>query len=300
MRFKKLDLNLLVALDHMLSLRSVSAAAGKMHMSQSAMSNALTRLRDYFNDPLLVKVGRRMELTPRAEAIRAPVRDIMVRLEATIDTVPSFDPAESDREFTILLSDYTMAVLMPQVLALAQKEAGRVRFRLLSQTAEPYLLLERGEADLLIVPQQFCSADHPVTELFRDEYVCLTWKDGIYGKGSLSAADYRAAGHAVMVPPNSAGSLEALMLAELGVERRVEVTTFAFSALPQLIVGTNRIATVHKRIADQALTHLPLVCHSLPFAAAPLVQVMQWHSYRSHDPGLQWLGGVFRRAAEQF
>ena len=88
MRFKKLDLNLLVALDHMIELRSVSAAADKMFMSQSAMSNALTRLRDYFDDPLLVQVGRRMEVTPRAEAMRPAIRDILVRIEATIDAHP--------------------------------------------------------------------------------------------------------------------------------------------------------------------------------------------------------------------
>ncbi len=127
MRFKKLDLNLLVALDHMIELRSVSAAAEKMFMSQSAMSNALMRLRTYFDDPLLVQVGKKMELTPRAEAMRAPVRDILFRIEATISSQPEFDPTVSTREFSILLSDYMMRVLMPIVFRTLNAQGAKVR-----------------------------------------------------------------------------------------------------------------------------------------------------------------------------
>ncbi|WP_244404050.1 LysR family transcriptional regulator [Pelagibacterium halotolerans] len=183
MRFKKLDLNLLVALDHMLADRSVSIAADKMHMSQSAMSNALTRLRTYFDDPLLVQVGRRMELTPRAEAMRGPVRDILVRLEATIETAPDFHPRESNREFTILLSDYTQSVFIPEVLALARNEAPGVRFRLQPQTAHPYSLLERGEVDVLVAPEQFCSPEHPAEQIYSDRYVCVVWAGGALAGG---------------------------------------------------------------------------------------------------------------------
>ena len=92
-----------------MTLKSVSAAADKMFMSQSAMSNALTRLRTYFDDPLLVQVGKRMELTPRAEAMKPAIRDILVRIEATIDTQPEFDPTISTRKFNVLVSDYTLA-----------------------------------------------------------------------------------------------------------------------------------------------------------------------------------------------
>lgn len=97
MRFKNLDLNLLVALDLLLKERNISRAAEKLHITQSAMSNALARLRDYFGDELLVQVGRRMELTPRAELLREPVRDILVRIESSVTATPRFDPAESDR-----------------------------------------------------------------------------------------------------------------------------------------------------------------------------------------------------------
>ncbi|MFT6606220.1 MAG: DNA-binding transcriptional LysR family regulator [Halocynthiibacter sp.] len=299
MRFKRLDLNLLVALDHMLTLRSVSEAATRMHMSQSAMSNALTRLRTYFDDPLLVQVGRKMILTPRAEGMRGPVRDILVRVDATIDTDPVFRPEATDRQFSILLSDYTMQVLIPHVLAVADEAGSRVHFRFLPQTDQPYVMLERGEADLLIAPQQFCSSAHPSDALFEDRYVCVAWKDGAHGNGPLTAEAFVEAGHVVMVPPTAARSVETILLARLGITRREEVTSFSFSSLPELVVGTDRIATVHESIARKALARMPLVQRDLPFVVDGLSQHMQWHEIRAHDPGIQWLREIFHLGVER-
>src|ERR1700733_5920685 len=99
MRVNKLDLNLLVALDALLTLKNVSRAAERLNVSQSAASNALARLRSYFNDALLVRVGRRMELTPRAEGLQDPLKDVLLRVEATVDSRPQFNAKESNRQF---------------------------------------------------------------------------------------------------------------------------------------------------------------------------------------------------------
>lgn len=299
MRFKQLDLNLLVALDHMLALRSVSQAADRMNMSQSAMSNALTRLRRYFDDPLLIQIGRRMELTPRAEAIRGQVRDILVRIEATIDASPVFDPAATEREFAVLMSDYTLTVLMPHVLALAEAAGARAQFRLLPQMDKPFIALERGEADLLVTPVQLCSDNHPSEHLFFDEFVCLVWSEGPHAGKPLTAEAYCAAEHVSMTPPNHAHSLEKELLIELGVDRREAVRCFSFSALPQLVAGTGLIATVHGCIARAAAAHLPLEVHPLPFDIGRLDQSIQWHSYRAADPGVIWLRDLFRQAGRR-
>jgi len=299
MRFRKLDLNLLVALDHMLELRSVSEAADRMFMSQSAMSNALTRIRTYFDDPLLVQVGRRMELTPRAEAMRPAIRDILVRVEATIDVQPEFRPDNSTRTFNVLLSDYTMRVLMPEMLALAEKAKARVRFNFLPQTDTPYTLLERGELDLLISPEQLVSREHPSSLLYEDEYVVMADRNGPYGQGPLDLAAYQSASHVVMVPPGNAKSIEATLVDIAGVSRNVGVTTYSFSSLPYLIAGTSRIATVHRRLAELIGEQVPIVCHPLPFAAAPLRQMMQWHAYRELDQGVVWLRSILEEATER-
>lgn len=299
MRFKKLDLNLLVALDHLLTLKSVSGAADRMFMSQSAMSNALTRLRTYFDDPLLVQVGRRMELTPRAEAMQEAVRDILVRVEATIETAPEFDPTRSEREFGVLMSDYSMSVLMPHVLALAEAQNASARFRILAQTDKPFTLLERGDADLLVAPAHFCSPDHPGEVVYTDRYVAVTAAEGPWADNPLTLEAYQAAGHAVMIPPNNAHSVESELLEQLGIERRIEVRTFSFSALPALVAGTGRVATVHGEIARLAAQHLPIRVHPLPFEVPELRQTMQWHAYRTHDPGLAWLRELFLAAGQR-
>ncbi len=299
MRFKQLDLNLLVALDNLLALQSVSAAAERMNMSQSAMSNALTRLRSYFGDQLLVQVGRRMELTPRAAAMQPAVRDILVRIEATIETAPVFDAVVSDREFSILLSDYSLTVLMPRVLELAHEAGANVRFRLLPQTASPFLLLEKGEADLLISPEVYVSDEHPYERLYDDTYVCVTWTGSRHSGRRMTRKSFLESGHVIMVPPNAAGSFESELLGQMGVDRRVEVRSFSFSTLPHLVVGTDRIATVHRLVAKSTMQHVPVEMHDLPFPVPALTQAMQWHSYRDSDPGIVWLRDLFLRAATE-
>lgn len=299
MRFKRLDLNLLVALDHMLEHRSVTAAADKMFMSQSAMSNALTRLRTYFNDPLLVQVGRKMELTARAESLQPAIRDILVRTEAAIDTTPKFDPKKTDRVFKILLSDYSLRVLMPQVLHLVQEQQATVGFELNAQTTAPYIQLEQGEIDLLISPEEFTSNEHPSALVYEDEYVVVAWKNGKYGDVSIDKSAYEKAGHVVMIPPNKANSVDNRRLLETGLKRRVEVTAFSFSILPHLIKGTNRLATVHRRLATLIQDQAEVVIQPLPTDASPLRQMMQWHTYRDHDPGISWLRSVFEEAGKQ-
>lgn len=298
MRFKKLDLNLLVALDHMIEMRSVSAAADKMFMSQSAMSNALTRLRDYFDDPLLVQVGRRMEVTPRAEAMHPAIRDILVRIEATIDSQPEFLPAESTREFNLLLSDYSLRVLIPSVLRLMDEQNATVRINLRPQTEMPHQLLERGEIDLLITPEPLISEDHPSMLVYEDNYVVVAWRDGRYGDGKMNRETYEAASHVVMVPPNAAKAVETTYLAGAGVTRRIDVQTFSFSTLPHLVTGTNRIATVHRRLAHLMLANAELVTCPVPVELPPLRQMQQWHAYRESDPGIAWLRGVVAQAAQ--
>ncbi|HEU4460055.1 MAG TPA: LysR family transcriptional regulator [Methylibium sp.] len=300
MRFNKLDLNLLVALDAMLNEASISRAAERLHISQSATSNALARLRDYFGDELLVQVGRRMELTPRAEVLREAVRDVLVRVDTTIAAQPEFVPAEADREFRILVSDYTLTMLCPHLVALAAAEAKGVRLRLSPQVENPQRVLERGEADLLVIPQAYCSPDHPTESLWREDFVCVVWNGSTHAQRTLSFERYCEAGHVVMQPGNmSQLSFETWFLQRFGVARRIEVATHTFSSVPALVVGTDRIATMHKRLAQVAQASLPIKLIPTPMQVPAMEQAVQWHKYRTQDPGLVWLRGVMRRGVER-
>ena len=298
MRFNKLDLNLLVALDALLTEASITRAAERVHLSQSAMSNALGRLRDYFEDELLVQVGRRLELTPRAEVLREAVRDVLVRIDTSIAAQPEFDCTTSDREFRLSISDYSMAVLLPRVLALAAEQRSTVRFKLQPQVASPARALERGDADLLVIPKAYVSPDHATELLFNDEFVCAVWRDSSHARQALSFERYASAGHVVMQPVDTdKPAFESWFVQRYGLSRRVEVTTYSFAALPFLVVGTERIATVHSLLARTIEPALPIVLLPLPLPMPPFEQAMQWHKHRSLDPGLVWLRGLMQQAA---
>ncbi|WP_119153559.1 LysR family transcriptional regulator [Caldimonas tepidiphila] len=300
MRFKRLDLNLLVALDAMLSERSISRAAERLHLSQSAMSNALARLREYFDDELLVQVGRKLELTPRAETLKDAVRDVLVRVDSTIAAQPEFTPAESDRVFRLLVSDYSTQVLMPHAMELAWQESRTIRFELLPQIDQPDRMLERGDADLLLIPNSYCSAEHPTETVYEDDYSCVVWS-GNRGIGeTLSFEHYTAAGHVAVRPATTVGSppaFEGWFMQRYGVTRRIEVTTSHMTMPVQLVIGTERIATVHTRLARVAARTLPVRLLPPPLPIPKLTQVLQWHKYRTQDPGIRWLRELLHRAA---
>jgi LysR family transcriptional regulator, nod-box dependent transcriptional activator len=125
----------------------------------------------------------------------------------------------------------------------------------------------------------------------------VVWKGGIFAGKKLTEKDFAEAGHVRMVPSTGAMSFEDQFLERRGIERRIETTSYSFTSLPYLVVGTNRIATVHGLIAKQAQRHLPIECHPLPFPWTRLDEVLQWHGHRSRDPGLVWLRGIFEDAA---
>jgi DNA-binding transcriptional LysR family regulator len=300
MRFNRLDLNLLIALDALLTERSITRAAERLNLTPSAVSSALARLRDYFDDELLVQVGRKMEPTPRAQGLHDAVRDVLVRIESAIAIQPEFDPAATDRTFRIFMSDYTQMVLMPHVLALAAQQRCSARFELLPQVANPQRNLERGEADLLIIPRGFLSPDHPHEVLYEEAFECVLWRDGALAQGEFSFDRYAAAGHVVMQPQGNAGdSFEAWFVKRYGISRRVAVTTYSFATLPALVEGTEFVATVHARLARRFCQAWPLVQRTPPFPLEHMQQALQWHQYRTQDPGLSWLRRLLARAVER-
>lgn len=300
MRFNNLDLNLLVALDAMLHARSITEAAKQLHTTQSAMSNCLARLRDYFGDELLVRTGRQLALTQRGEILKNAVRDLLLRVETTITAQPQFDPTRSDRLFLIAASDYTSVVLIPHLLTLAEQAKATVCFRLLPQVGDSARALERGEADLLIIPKTYCSAEHPSEQLFEETYTCLVWSESVWARHGLDREGYLRAGHVVMQPVGTDHpTFASAFMERSGLQRRIEVTTSSFLAEPALVVGNERIATAHTRLARLACRLMALKCLPTPVDLPLLEQAIQWHKYRATDPGLLWLIDLMRAAARE-
>ena len=291
MRFNKLDLNLLVVLNALLTERSISRAAEKIYLSQPATSNALARLRDYFKDELLVSSGRQLLLTPRAKELIEPVREVLMRIDTTIAAQPVFDPATETRTFTLLVSDYTTAVLVPALLEALYREAPGLRINLRDQSDRPGEVLEQGDADFLVIPSQYIAKDHPAAALFEEDYLCVTWKDNSCIKDRLTLDDYFSGGHviATFANANPLSTFDGWFMESFDVKRRVEVTAPTMTALPSMVVGTDRIATVHRRIALRAQETLPIKVWEPPPRIPRLVQMLQWHKHRSNDPAISWM-----------
>lgn len=291
MRFNKLDLNLLVALDALLAERNISRAGERLHLSQPAMSNALARLREYFGDELLAAQGRQMVLTPRAVSLIEPVREVLMRIDSTITNPPVFDPAKATRTFVLLLSDFTTAVFVPAMLEALYKEARGIGIELRMLSDRPIEQLEQGNADLLIIPAQYVSPDHPSESLFEEEYLCVTWTENSRIRNALTFDDYLECGHVVAnyASGQQRAAFDSWFLERFGIKRKVEVSAPTMAALPRMVVGTDRIATVHKRLALQAETILPIRLWQPPLETPTLVQRLQWHRHRDADPALAWM-----------
>ena len=290
MRFKKLDLNLLNALDTLIRTRNVSRAADAMFMTQSAMSNALARLRDYFSDPLLVSVGRRMELSPLAESLRDPVREIMVRIEMAIDTTPTFEPTSCTRQITIVLSDYSLYTVIPDFLRTLACNAPGMAINLKPQHTSPFLMLERGEADLLIAPDIICSPNHPSKPLLTERLCCIVDANSSHPRTRFSRRAFEAAGQVIMQPPISGESYGLRACREVGLALRTEVSTFSFPSMGDLVRGTERVAVIQERLARKLIAEgggLRIV--RPPVELPRLRQMLQWHHAREHDPAIAWL-----------
>jgi DNA-binding transcriptional LysR family regulator len=291
MRFNKLDLNLLVVLNALLTERSISRAAEKIHLSQPATSNALSRLRDYFEDELLVSSGRQLLLTPRAEGLIEPVREVLMRIDSTIAAQPEFDPAKESRDFTLLASDFTMTVLIPPLLESLFKDAPGIRIHIRSQAERPDEVLEQGKADFLIIPSQYMSKNHPSVALFEEEYVCVTCQDNSRVRERMLLDDYLNCGHVIasFSCEHHGATFDGWFMKSFDVTRRVEVTAPSMAALPAMVIGTDRIATVHRRIAERARQYLPVRLWEPPLKIPRLVQMLQWHKYKSNDAATLWL-----------
>lgn len=290
MRFQRLDLNLLVALDALLTERSVSLAAERLCLSQSAASSALSRLRQYFGDELMVVKGRQMVLTLRAEELREPVRAVLEHIRTAITVMPDFDPLTCDRQIRIMASDYITDLLLNDVLRDMEKSAPNIRVDILPVHDSPQDSLERQQVDLLVTLDYALSADHPSCILFEDDHVIIGWNQNPVMHEKISRQTYFSLGHIVArFGKNRVPAFEDGFMRQMKQSRRVEVVAPSFHLLGGLVVGTNRIATVHRRMAERMAQTAPLMLRELPFSIPPIREGVQWHIASGNDAAVNWI-----------
>lgn len=290
MRLKGLDLNLLVALDVLLDECNVSRAADRLHVSQPAASAALGRLRDYFNDELLVLHGKRMIPTSCAESLRPEVGRILAQVDSMISMSAEFDPLRTERVFRFIASDYIATVLLIPLAAELERVAPGVRLDVRLAEEAMRVEFERGEIDVMLVPEEFMVAQHPSEHVFEEPHVIAGWAENPIFDSEIGEREFFSAAHVcVRLGPQRNLTFTERNLEALPGKRKVAIYAPNFSVVPWLLVGTRRLAVVQHRLAEAYKSLMPLRTAPLPFEFPPMQLMAQFHSARATDQVLLWL-----------
>ncbi|MFT7580804.1 MAG: DNA-binding transcriptional LysR family regulator [Myxococcota bacterium] len=299
----QIDLNLLVALDALIDERHVTRAAGRVGVTQSAMSHTLRRLRALLGDPLLVRGVQGMALTPRAEALRVPVRSGLVTLERALTMPLVFDAATAEAAFRLATPDLFDSLVLPSLLATMRVEAPRVDLAVvpLDMRALP-ADLETGEVsvavvavpaerDPTVVPTLAATGLRERT-LFRDSFSCFLRSDHpalTPDRQALSLEGFAAASHVMVSPRGTGPGLVDGHLKERGLSRRVALRVPHFASAPQIIAESDLILTAPTSLARLLAVDTPLVCVRPPVPIEDHRVVLTWHQRLDNDPANRWL-----------
>lgn len=296
-----IDLNLLKALDALLRTESVSKAAESVNLSQPAMSRALSRLQQSVKDPLLVRSGRGMVLTPRGQALREPVQDALARV-SLIFKPPVFDPSKAQDRFRIVAPDYLAQMILPKVLSQVFNLAPQIRIEIenLSETAIDDLCEGKISLGFGVVN------DGPVLEnvkaqaLMQDRQVCLMRKGHpLQGKGMTLEA-YAGASHALLsITGRGGGRIDELLQAH-GLSRHIALRITHFLTISAVIEPTDLVITVPELLARQVMTDgLVTVPLPKPLRVPPFSVSQIWHERFTEDPAHQWLRRLIRAECQR-
>ncbi len=296
MRFHGLDLNLLVVLDALLTDRSLTATAEKLHRTQPAISAALRRLREFFDDDLFVLSGREFLPTPLALTLAQPVRDALNHIQTVVIGKTEFDPALTRRHFRVIMSDFMAMVFFQEVAREVARLAPGITFELIQFDDDFDAPLNRGEVDFLIFPDIFLSERHPWAPLFEEELVAV--RCGLHPLPDLTMRSYFGGRHvAAKFGKTRKPSIEEFLMTEVGLRREMDVVVPNFALIPHFIVGTDRIATMHRRLAEHFARFMPLRIEPLPFALPNVREALQWPQLNQNDPASVWLQELLVKAA---
>jgi len=288
MRLDNFDLNLLVAFDVLLQERSVTKAARRLNVTQSAMSASLKRLRDALGDPILLQHGKTMIPTSHAQALAPEVASAISGLRRLIQPSKGFDPATSTRTFRIAASDYVATVALAPLLKAFEGEAPGVRLDVTLPTDSTPHRLARGEFDLVLSPKEFLEPEHPAELLFEESHVVVGCRSNPLLAAPLTRKAFAAAGH-VAVRLDGRNTYIENEMSRLGLTRRVEIYAPSFIQAPWFLRGTRRIALMHERLARLVAPMLGLTIAAPPFTVPPMHEMMQFHAAQEADAGLIWL-----------
>jgi DNA-binding transcriptional LysR family regulator len=296
MNINRVDLNLLVVFDAVARTRSVSAAAERLALSQPAVSHALNRLRDVMHDPLFIRSRGQLVLTPRADALVDPVREILAAVTGVL-TPDTFDPATSTRVFRIGASEYAMSTVVPSLVRALRSLASATSLEVIAVGERTLAQLESGELDCAFWGAKPPDSPFLSSELFRERFigvVCARHPIAIKaGDGAITLHDYLAFPHVMVGFRDPRLSPVDATLAEMGRSRKVGVVTPSFASNVASLRGTDLVMSIPSRLASSAAAP-DLVMFDLPLDVPDYAYSLVWHQRTATDAACRWLSGIIR------
>jgi len=292
MKLRDFDLNLLLAFDALMKENSVSKAAERMFITQSAMSHALNRLRDLLDDPVLVRTSEGMKPTVRAKSMKSQVREVLREIQKIVGEPKHFHPSTSKHQFVIEAADYIEYMLIPPLMQRIYQDAPGVDIQIKKPSPSfPEKAMEDGNTDVLLgfnkdidTPSRFIKEI-----LFEDERVCLLRKDHPVVKGKLNLTQFLELDHMRISPTgNKSGAIDKALLSK-GKQRRIALVVPHFLYAAHILSTTDMIMSPPLRIAKQLIRFSPVKILTLPLKMPPYQVCMAWSPIREKDPAHIWL-----------
>ena len=285
---RRLDLNLLVIFEVLMTERNVTRAAERLARTQSAVSHSLARLREQVGDPLLVKVGGRMTPSPFAERLIDDVRPILRSIQRVMVPPESFDPATSTRTFRIAISDIAPS-LFPRLMASVRREAPDVMIDWAAEGPQTLLAVAEGQVDVAFV----ASALSLPEGLARQEAGEIGWATFMRSDhpaiASWGAAAWSRWPHIVVQVPNSLQSPVTTAVGDSARQRPIAARVLNFSAVAPLLARTDLLATLPIVVLHESLERYRLSALPPPFPVKSMPHRFIWSARLGNDPAIRWL-----------
>ncbi len=299
MKLSEVDMNLFLVLRTVLKEGNATRAAARLHVTQSAVSNALARLRRMFGDPLVVPVARGLVATPRALEVLPQLEAALDQLSALVAADRGFDPLASERRFTIAWIDAVELVLLPQLAALVERSLPRAALRIV--TIDRMVAtdgLASGDVDLLIGMPPALPPGCFAEDIYEDELVCVVRRGHPAARARrMTLESYAAYPHVEFALFGEPDARVDAALAQLRLARRVAVSVPHFGAVAMVVARTDAIATLSRRLVA-ALAPTPLRVLPPPIALPPLSIRQVWHARVAHDAGTRYLRAEANRLSQ--
>lgn len=288
-RLADLNLNLLVALDALLDAGTVTGAAQRLGVTQSAASHALRSLRELLGDPLLVRGAGGLVPTPRADALRLPVRRALLDLEHALRDPPSFDPATAQRRFILGAGDYIAHVLLPALLERSIDTPGIDLDVVPFSNDHDVQRLATGELDLALAVFVPDAPGLRRERLFTDGFVCLVRRNHPHVRRRLTLRQFVRLPHVLISTTGPGPSPVDQQLAAQGLRRRIALRIRYFLAAPMVVASSDLVLTAPRRLGEAFARHFDLELHEPPVDLSPFTVEQCWHERYDADPAHRWL-----------